>query len=307
MKKLFSLLMVALMMGAMVGCNNNGGESKSAAKGNDSIATEFGKFVGTNLNMQMSQDPRSAAEIDKDELLKGIETILACDTTKKGKSYLNGIAMALQMIYPGIAQVEGQGIDLDRKAFMKELKKAFLSKDSVDMNKIQAMQMNLQGLMQRATKAKGDENDKAGKKYIEEKIKKDNGFKKTASGVAVKIVKLGSGAKFNDSARVDVKYVGRHINGKEFDRNDNVPFDLRQVVPGFREVITMLTPGSKAIAIIPGAQAYGEQGNPQGGIGPNETLEFEIETIGLHKDEPADLSKFPGQPTTAPKAPKAKK
>ena len=292
MKKIFSLIMVALLMGAMVSCDQKDGASKSASKLNDSLATEFGKFIGMNLNMQMSQDPRAEKEIDKAEFLKGIEAVLKCDTTKRSKSYLNGLACALQMIYPGIGQIEGQGVDFDRKKFIAEFKKAFNSKDSVDMMQMQAMQGNIQGLMQRAAQAKGLENDKAGQKYLNEQMKKDKGFKKTASGIAYKVIKPGKGENFNDSATVDVAYVGRHIDGKEFDNSQGkpVPFNMKQVVPGFSEILQLMNEGAKVIAIIPGKLAYGDQGNPQGGIGPNETLEFEMTAIGLHKDEPAAMS-----------------
>ena len=225
---------------------------------------------------------------------------LNADTTKRGKSFINGIAVAMQMIYPGIAQMEGQGLNIDRKALINELKKSFKSNDSVDINQLQTMQMNLQGMMQRATAAKGAKNDKEGKKYLEEQMKKDKGFKKTASGIAYKVLKQGAGENFNDSATVDVTYVGKHIDGKEFDNSQGkpVPFNLKMTVPGFREIISNMKPGEKVIAIIPGALAYGEQGNPQGGIGPNETLVFEITAEGLHKEEPA--AAMPGRPMPAP-------
>ena len=273
MKKLFSVLMVALTLGAMVSCNNGGAGNKSAAsKTEDSISTEMGKFIGTNLKAQMAQDPRAQEELDKAELLRGIEAVLNCDT---------------------------QGINIDRRAFINEFKKAFNSKDSVDMATIQNMQPKLMAMIDRATKAKGAENDKEGQKYIADQMKKDKGFKKTASGIAYKVVKQGTGANFNDSATVDVVYVGRHVNGKEFDNSKGkpVPFNLKMTVPGFREIISLMNPGSKVIAIIPGALAYGEQGNPQGGIGPNETLEFEITAQGIHKEDPTQM---PGRPVPAP-------
>ena len=301
MKKLFSIFMVALMVATITSCKNGGAAGNDAAsKTEDSIATEFGKLIGQNLKMQMSQDPRAVEQIDKEELLRGIDMVLNADTTKRGKSFINGIAVAMQMIYPGIAQMEGQGLNIDRKALINELKKSFKSNDSVDINQLQTMQMNLQGMTQRATAAKGAKNDKEGKKYLEEQMKKDKGFKKTASGIAYKVLKQGAGENFNDSATVDVTYVGKHIDGKEFDNSQGkpVPFNLKMTVPGFREIISNMKPGEKVIAIIPGALAYGEQGNPQGGIGPNETLVFEITAEGLHKEEPA--AAMPGRPMPAP-------
>ena len=139
MKKLFSLLMAALLMGAMISCNSNGASNK-ASKTEDSIATELGKLIGNSLKGQLSQNPNFAEEIDQAELMRGIEAVLKCDTTKKSKSYLNGLAIALQMIYPGIAQAEAQGITVDRRAFLNLLIMYFMSYVSVVLKKFKCMQ-----------------------------------------------------------------------------------------------------------------------------------------------------------------------
>ncbi len=300
MKKLFSLLMVALLVGTMASCSG-GTSKKGKATTEDSIAAEFGKLLGLNMK-QMFNDPNNPEKIDQAELLRGIETVLKLDTTAKGKSFRYGLMIALQQIYPGIEQMEAQGFKFDRKAFLAEFKKNLSSKDSVSMEKLQTMQTNFQGMMMRAMKKKGAENDKAGKKYIQEQVKK--GFKTTQSGIAYKIIKPGSGENFNDSATVDVVYVGKHVNGKEFDnsKGNPVPFNLKMTVPGFREIITMMKPGAEIIAIIPGSLAYGEQGNPQGGIGPNETLEFHITTKGIHQEQAGAKPGMPGAPAGKPAA-----
>ncbi len=100
-----------------------------------------------------------------------------------------------------------------------------------------------------------------------------------------------------------VKYRGTHVNGEEFDKSpDAVAFDLRQVVPGFAEIIKLMKPGAKVTAVLPYNLAYGEEGsrNPMSGemiIKPFETLVFEIETVGL---APAENDKTPGVPTARP-------
>lgn len=314
MKKVFSFIMVALLVGAMTSCNGNGGSSKSS-KLNDSISNAFGELLGANLK-QMMNDPRAAEQnLDRDQIIRGIQTILDCDTSAKDQSFMQGIMIGMQMVYPAIAQSEGQGITIDRRKLMSVFKKSFKSKDSVKIEDMQTLQANLQGMMDRALKAKGAENDKAGQKYIAEQMKKDKGFKKTASGVVYKVLKPGKGENFNDSATVDVAYVGKHIDGKEFDNSKGkpVPFNLKQVVPGFREVLTLVNEGAKVLCIIPGAQAYGDQGNPQGKIGPNETLVFELTAVGLHKDDPNAMPGMPANirpagpaPKPAPAAPKKK-
>ena len=294
MKKLFSLLMVALLVGTMASCNGGTGKKKATAE--DSIAAEFGKLVGLNLK-QMINDPNNPEKIDEAEFLRGVETILKLDTTAKSKSFRYGLMMALQQIYPGIEQMENQGIKFDRKAFLTELKRGMKSKDSVSMEKMQQMGAAFQGMVQRAMTAKGKENDKAGQKYIKEQIKKDKGFKPLANGIYYKVLKEGKGENFNDSATVDVKYVGKHIDGKVFDdsKGEARPMNLKMgTIEGFKAVVTNMKPGEKVIALIPGAQAYGD--HPQGNIGPMETLVFEVEAVGVHKEDPNAMPGMPGRP-----------
>lgn len=128
-----------------------------------------------------------------------------------------------------------------------------------------------------------DMNKQDGEKYVAEQMKKDTAFIKTESGLCYKILEEGEGENFKPTETVDVIYVGKHIDGTEFDssKGETVPFALQNVVPGFREVITLMKPGAKAIAIIPSHLGYGDKG--QGPIGPNETLVFELTTVELHK------------------------
>ena len=128
-----------------------------------------------------------------------------------------------------------------------------------------------------------DMNKQEGEKYIAEQMKKDTAFIKTESGLCYKILEEGEGDNFKPADTVDVIYAGKHIDGTEFDssKGETVPFPLQNVVAGFREVITLMKPGAKAIAIIPAHLGYGDKG--QGTIGPNETLVFELTTVGIHK------------------------
>ena len=128
-----------------------------------------------------------------------------------------------------------------------------------------------------------DMNKQDGEKFVAEQMKKDTAFIKTESGLCYKILEEGEGENFKPTETVDVIYVGKHIDGTEFDssKGETVPFALQNVVPGFREVITLMKPGAKAIAIIPSHLGYGDKG--QGPIGPNETLVFELTTVELHK------------------------
>ncbi len=128
-----------------------------------------------------------------------------------------------------------------------------------------------------------DINKQEGERYIAEQMKNDTAYVQTPSGLCYKLLSEGEGEFFNENDVVDVIYTGKHIDGTEFDssKGETVQFPLQNVVAGFREVITHMKPGAKAIAIIPGHLGYGDRG--QGPIGPNETLVFELTTVGLNK------------------------
>jgi FKBP-type peptidyl-prolyl cis-trans isomerase FkpA len=106
---------------------------------------------------------------------------------------------------------------------------------------------------------------------------------KTASGLKYYIVKPGTGANAAAGNQVSVQYYGNTLAGKMFDnsfsRGEPIKFPLgaQQVIKGWDEGLALLNKGAKAFFFIPGNLAYGEQGNPQGGIGPNEELMFYVE------------------------------
>ena len=187
------------------------------------------------------------------------------------------------------------GINFDKSLFMKHFEKAMNQDSTLNEQALQQLQMDFQSLMQRAEREAKEkdpkvvENLKAGEAYLNEAVSK-KGFTKTASGLAYKVEKEGQGENFKDNDVVLVKYTGRHIDGKEFDssKENPVAFNLNQVVPGFAEMLKLMKPGEKATVIIPGSLAYGIDGqsNPMSGeqvIGPNETLVFDIEAVGLQE------------------------
>ena len=126
-------------------------------------------------------------------------------------------------------------------------------------------------------KAKGDE--------FLAKNKTAPGVKTTESGLQYSVIKEGTGAKPKATDQVKVHYVGTLLNGTKFDssidRGQPATFPLNGVIPGWTEALQLMTVGSKYKLFIPGNLAYGEQGQPQGGIGPNEVLIFEVELLEI--------------------------
>lgn len=115
-----------------------------------------------------------------------------------------------------------------------------------------------------------------------DKYAKEDGVKKTDSGILYKVLSSGdaNGQQPADSSNVEVSYEGRHIDGKVFDASkEPVAFNLSQVIPGWREAVKLMRVGDEWEFVIPANKAYGEQGTGEGTIAPNETLVFKIKLL----------------------------
>ena len=299
MKKILAFAAAGLLMVGFVGCNEKPSASKTAQEAMDSLSMMLGDQIGMGMAQQLlGQD--SAANLN--EAFSGLEYIASADTSK---SFAAGMqfGMYIAQMYSGIQ--EELGLPVNKSVFLDHLRKAFTTAKPMsqeDMMKLQEQQMKDQETIQRlqeriqSESPKAIANKKAGEEYMA-KLKKDKSFTFTKSGLAYKVLADGQGKNFSDSDVVKVNYVGRHIDGTEFDKSgDNpTPFNLQQVVPGFREMIQLMKPGSKVTVVIPGELAYGARGH-RGVIEPFETLVFDIETLGIDDSPKAPQMTLPVQP-----------
>ena len=105
----------------------------------------------------------------------------------------------------------------------------------------------------------------------------------TASGLYFISKKEGKGAQAVAGKKVAVHYVGKLLDGTEFDnsikRGEPIEFILGQgqVIPGWDEGIAMMKEGGKAMLLIPSDLAYGERGNQA--IPPCSPLVFDVELV----------------------------
>ncbi|MGH8541056.1 MAG: FKBP-type peptidyl-prolyl cis-trans isomerase [Stenotrophobium sp.] len=141
--------------------------------------------------------------------------------------------------------------------------------------------------------AQGKKAQEEGDKFLADNAKKA-GVKTTASGLQYEVEKEGTGAHPKPTDRVTVNYLGTLISGEKFDssydRNQPVTFPLDQVIPGWTEGLQLMTVGSKYKFYLPAKLAYGERG-AGAKIGPNQTLVFEVELLGIEKDKAAGAAK----------------
>lgn len=127
-------------------------------------------------------------------------------------------------------------------------------------------------------------NLKAGQDFLAANKQKP-GITETASGLQYEVITEGTGPKPAAYNKVTCHYHGTLINGTVFDssvkRGQPATFPLNQVIAGWTEGLQLMATGSKWRFFIPPQLGYG---NRQAGhaIGPNSTLIFEVELLGIN-------------------------
>jgi peptidylprolyl isomerase len=102
-------------------------------------------------------------------------------------------------------------------------------------------------------------------------------------GIYYKVLKKGNGTSPNRNSVVTVHYVGKTINGKQFDSSRGgapVAFRLRELIPGWVIALQQMHVGERCELYIPAEMGYGKFSQP--GIPGGSTLIFDIELIAVN-------------------------
>jgi FKBP-type peptidyl-prolyl cis-trans isomerase FklB len=106
------------------------------------------------------------------------------------------------------------------------------------------------------------------------------------SGLQYEVLTKGTGSKPTANDKVTVHYQGTLIDGTVFDssiqRGTPATFPVTGVIQGWVEALQLMEVGSKWKLFIPSTLAYGDRG-AGALIGPNATLIFEVELLGIEK------------------------
>ena len=140
----------------------------------------------------------------------------------------------------------------------------------------------------------GEKNRKEGAAFLQQNAHQ-KGVQTTSSGLQYLVLRQGTGKHPLATQTVRVNYEGRLLNGTVFDssytRGTPAELNLAQVIPGWSQGIPLMTVGSKYRFWVPSELAYGENGAPGGGIGPNATLVFDVELIDILPSQSSPASK----------------
>jgi FKBP-type peptidyl-prolyl cis-trans isomerase FklB len=206
------------------------------------------------------------------------EDDVSLDTDQKKISYAIGLSTA--------QSIARQGVEIDLATFMVGVR------DALDGTKPRLTQEEFQAVLTNATASVNDKLKERAKANLEKGQaymagnKAKEGVTELSNGIQYKELRKGAGAHPKLEDTVVVHYEGRLIDGTVFDsskqRGEPAKFPLNGVIQGWQEVLPLMATGSRWQVVIPPKLAYGVRG-AGAGIGPNETLVFEIELLEIAK------------------------
>ena len=204
----------------------------------------------------------------------------ALKTQKEKLSYAIGMEMG--------KGVKSQGLDVDPSLISQGLKDAIaggksLMTDDELKTVIGGLQTEIKQKQMQAMEAASADNKKQGDAYLAENGKKE-GVVVLPSGLQYKVITAGKGRKPAETDTVMCNYKGTFTDGTEFDSSPEggkpVPFEIKSVIPGFKEALQLMPVGSKWQIVVPPGLGYGDHGAGNV-IGPNATLIFEVELVSI--------------------------
>lgn len=207
------------------------------------------------------------------------EKELELKTPAQKASYGIGLNMGRSLTQEGMD-------DLDSKAVALGIEDAMAKKEQrlSDEQLMEAFGF-LQKRAEERMAAIGDENAKAGQKFLEENGKRE-GVITTASGLQYEVLKKADGAQPKADDVVSVHYEGKLVDGTVFDSSiqRGAPIDLPVggVIPGWVEGLQLMHVGEKYKLYIPSELAYGAQ-SPSPMIPANSVLVFELELLSIQE------------------------
>jgi len=260
MKSLFKVSLLAATVALAVGCGKEEASREEVAKA-EQVQPETSAAISFK-----SDDEKAAYAI--------------------GVSFANYLETSLE-------KPSELGVNLDKALVLKGIEDSFAGKAGLTEEEIQAtlasLDQRVAAKVEEMAKEKSAATVKAGEEFRAE-FEKQEGVKKTESGLLYQVLTPAEGEKPAASDTVEVHYVGTLTDGTKFDssydRNQTASFPLDRVIPGWTEGVQLMPVGSKFKFVIPPELAYGEQDTPT--IPANSTLVFEVELVSVNKEQTAE-------------------
>jgi len=230
-----------------------------------------------------------------DDFYKGVASAAQAGDDKKKAAYFAGIQIGQQLgtqMYKGV-NYQLFGEDSTKTISLRNLIAGFIAGtkgkgEKIPMKQVEKeLQAKMTSFREKQLSTVYSANKEAGEKFLAAN-KSKAGVKTTKSGLQYKVIKEGNGPIPADTAKVQVSYEGRLIDGTVFDssyKNNNgkpVEVVVNQMVPGWIEALTLMPEGSVWEIYLPQELGYGsrEAGDK---IKPFSTLIFKLELVKVEK------------------------
>ena len=273
----------------------------------DSIAYIFGLSQAEGLKSFMKQQ-LGIDSIYTDSFSQGINDRLNVDPNDKAKQAYNqgmNIGSQIEQMAANLSK-EYYAADPDKKIDPKTIAAGIFAglygKDAMSsQDAMKEFNSRLEAQKSANQERLYGKNKEEGAAFLAENKTKE-GVVELPSGLQYKVITMGTGEKPKPTSKVKVNYVGRLIDGTEFDssykRKEPTSFKCNQVIKGWTEALCLMTEGSTWELYIPYNLAYGERA--AGKIPPFSTLIFTVELLEV---EDATAAK-PAATTVKPAAAK---
>lgn len=245
--------------------------------------------ISTHITQAVAAEASKPAETTLNALGNKSEVV-----DDKKSAYALGASLGSYM-RESLKEQEKLDIKLDKDQLIAGVQDAFAGNSKLTDEQTKEVLLAFETRVKASAQAKMElearKNAEEGKKYSDE-FAKETGVKKTPTNLLYKIEKSGAGTTPKNSDTVVVNYVGKLIDGTEFDnshtRGQPLSFRLDGVIAGWTEGLKHVKKGGKIKLVIPPELAYGERGVP--GIPANSTLVFDVELLDIKAAPKAEKS-----------------
>jgi len=235
-------------------------------------------IVSASAYAEENVKPEQTEALNPEAKKNTISYTIGFDMGAKFKEY--SVEINPEMLLKGLNDgISGSKPSLSEEEMGKA--KTVFQKEMMEKQKI------LMAEMQKKAAELSAKNKEEGEKFLAENKKKE-GVITTESGLQYIVLKEGTGDKPKMTDVVTVHYTGTLLDGTEFDssykQNKPVDMPLNRLIKGWSEGLQLMSPGAKYKFFIPADLAYGNKGVGEV-IGPDATLIFEVELLGIKAPE----------------------
>lgn len=203
------------------------------------------------------------------------------NSEEQRRAYASGVTLA-RYLQENMAQQRKLHITLDPNIVLAGIVDAFANDIKMDDNAVRQTMAVFDEQVNVLNKAKAEQEalrEREMGQVFWSNFERQDGVKKSRSGLLYRVDKKSSGAAISDNDVVEVELTGTLVNGTVFEKTANpIRLKVSDVIPALRSAIKLAGRGGEARVVIPPEQGYGAKG-AQPGIPPYATLIFDVKVL----------------------------